>query len=300
MRYLLTGASGFLGSYLIASAVKFNHDLIKLGRNSSNDVICDLSNEIPEFKNNSIHVIVHAAGKAHCFDKNNNNLSDFEHVNVNGTKNLLISLDNQLETISHFVFISSVSVYGLNKGLMIDENQPLKGSSEYALSKIKAEQIVSNWGNKNNIPVLILRLPLLIGSNPKGNLKRMIDGIKKKRYFSVGGGRAKKSMVLASDVADFIYSNHKSNGVYNLTDGVTHKIKDLENKIGNYFNVKIYNLPIFLARKLTIFHKFFYKFPLSKDTLTKITSDLTFSDVKVKNKLNWSPKDSIKFFEIDK
>ena len=85
MRYLLTGASGFLGSYFIKSAVSFNHDLIKLGRNSSNDVICDLSNEIPEFKNNSIHVIVHASGKAHCFDKNNNNLLDFEHVNVNGT-----------------------------------------------------------------------------------------------------------------------------------------------------------------------------------------------------------------------
>lgn len=300
MRYLLTGASGFLGSYLIKSAISFNHDLIKLGRNSSNDVICDLSNEIPEFKNNSIHLIVHAAGKAHCFDKNNNNLLDFEHVNVNGTKNLLTSLDNQLETISHFVFISSVSVYGLNTGLMIDENQPLKGSSEYALSKIKAEQIVSNWGNKNKIPVLILRLPLVIGLKPKGNLKRMIEGIKKKRYFSIGGGKAKKSIVLASDVADFIYSNHKSRGVFNLTDGISHEVNELEKKIGIYFNVKIYNLPISLANKLTIFHKFFHKFPLSKDTLTKITSDLTFSDVKVKNEFNWSPKDAVEYFEIEK
>lgn len=300
MKILITGASGFLGNYLIKSAIKFNHDLIKLGRNSSNDVICNLSNEIPEFSNNSIHVIVHAAGKAHCFDKNNNNLSDFEHVNVNGTKNLLTSLDNQLETISHFVFISSVSVYGLNTGLMIDENQPLKGSSEYALSKINAEQIISNWGNKNNIPVLILRLPLIIGLKPKGNLKRMIEGIKKKRYFSIGGGKAKKSMVLASDVADFIYSNHKSRGVFNLTDGISHEVNDLEKKIGIYFNVKIYNLPISLAYKLTIFHKFFHKFPLSKDTLTKITSDLTFSSYKVKNKFNWSPKDAVEYFEIEK
>jgi len=299
MKYLITGASGFLGNYLITNVDKFNHEFITLGRSSFNDIICDLSHKAPEFKKNSIEVVIHAAGKAHCFDKNKNQL-DFEHVNVNGTKNILKALDNQLETISHFVFISSVSVYGLNTGIMIDENHSLLGSSDYAKSKIKAEKIVRNWGIKHNVPILILRLPLLIGSNPKGNLKRMIDGIKKKRYFSVGGGRAKKSMVLASDVADFIYSNHKSNGVYNLTDGVTHKIRDLEDKIGNYFNVKIYNLPILLARKLTIFHKFFYKFPLSKDTLTKITSDLTFSDVKVKNKLNWSPKDSIKFFEIDK
>ena len=300
MRYLLTGASGFLGSYLIKSAVNFNYDLLKLGRNSSNDVICDLSNEIPVFKNNSIDVIVHASGKAHYFESNNNNLSDFEHVNVNGTKNLLSSLDNQLKSISHFVFISSVSVYGLNTGLMIDENQPLNGSSEYALSKIKAEQIVSNWGNKNNIPVLILRLPIVMGSNPKGNLKRMIDGIKKKRYFSIGGGNAKKSMVLASDIANFIYLNHKSKGIYNLTDGISHKVRDLENRIANHFNVKIFNLPISLVKCLTIFHKFFPKFPLSSDTLNKITSDLTFSNTKVKNKFNWSPNDAVKHFKIEK
>jgi GlcNAc-P-P-Und epimerase len=297
MKTLLTGASGFLGNYLIRNVVKFNHELITLGRSSSNDIICDLSQETPGFEKNSIEVVIHAAGKAHCFDKDK---LDFELVNVNGTKNILKALDNQLETISHFVYISSVSVYGLNTGTMIDENHPLGGSSDYAKSKIKAEEIVSNWGIKHNVAILILRLPLLIGSNPKGNLKRMIDGIKKKRYFSVGGGRAKKSMVLASDVADFIYSNHRSNGVYNLTDGVSHKIKDLEDKIGNYFDVKIYNLPISVAKKLTVFHKFFTKFPLSIETLSKISSDLTFSDFKVKNKLNWSPKDSIIYFEIDK
>ena len=246
MKILLTGASGFLGNYLVKGIVKYNHELITLGRSSFNDIICDLSHKAPEFKKNSIEVVIHAAGKAHCFDKNKNQL-DFEHVNVNGTKNILKALDNQLETISHFVFISSVSVYGLNTGIMIDENHSLLGSSDYAKSKIKGEKIVRNWGIKHNVPILILRLPLLIGSNPKGNLKRMIDGIKKKRYFSVGGGRAKKSMVLASDVADFIYSNHKSNGVYNLTDGVTHEIRDLEDKIGNHFNVKIYNLPIFYS-----------------------------------------------------
>jgi len=300
MKILLTGASGFLGNYLVKGIVKYNHELITLGRSSSNDFICDLSYKVPKFKKKSIEVVIHAAGKAHCFDKNKKNQLDFEHVNVNGTKNILKALDNQLETISHFVFISSVSVYGLNTGIMIDENHPLLGSSDYAKSKIKAEKIVSNWGIKHNVPILILRLPLLIGSNPKGNLKRMIDGIKKRRYFSIGGGRAKKSMVLASDVVNFIYSNHKTNGVYNLTDGVTHEIRDLEDKIGNHFNVKIYNLPISIAKKLTIFHKFFTKFPLSTDTLSKITSDLTFSELKVKNKLNWSPKDSIKYFEIEK
>jgi nucleoside-diphosphate-sugar epimerase len=299
MKYLLTGASGFLGNYLIRNVAKFNHELITLGRSSSNDIICDLSHKIPKFEKQSIEVVIHAAGKAHCFDKNKKNQLDFELVNVNGTKNILKALDNQLETISHFVFISSVSVYGLNTGIMIDENHPLRGSSDYAKSKIKAEEIVRNWGIKHNVPILILRLPLLIGSNPKGNLKRMIDGIKKKRYFSVGGGRAKKSMVLASDVANFIYSSYNASGVFNLTDGVNHKVRDLEERIGNHFNVKIYNLPVSLIKWVTILHKIHHRFPLSNETLTKITSDLSFSNLKVKNKFNWLPKNSIKNFNVD-
>ena len=299
MKYLLTGASGFLGNYFVNNIDKSKNQITKLGRSLSNDIICDLSNEIPRFKKSTFDVIIHAAGKAHSFSDDKSDFDKFDLVNVNGTKNLLNSMQNQLQKISQFVLISSVSVYGLDTGIMIDENHPLKGNSAYALSKIKAENLVQKWGEKHNIPVLILRLPLLIGSNPKGNLKRMINAIRKKRYFSINGGIAKKSMVLASDVADFTYLNHKSSGVYNLTDGISHSVRDLENKIGKHFNVKIYNLPISIAKGLTFLNKIFRKFPLNNKTLAKIISDLTFSDSRAKNKLKWYPKNSIKHFKID-
>lgn len=299
MKYLLTGASGFLGNYFVNNIEKSSNEITRLGRSLSNDIKCDLSKDIPKFKKNTFDVIIHAAGKAHLINDDKVNDREFDLINFYGTKNLLSSLENQLEKLSHFIFISSVSVYGLETGIMITENQPLEGKLPYALSKIKAENMVKKWGDNNNIPVLILRLPLLIGSNPKGNLKRMINAIKVKKYFSINGGKAKKSMVLASDVAQFVYSNHKSSGIYNLTDGIDHSVRELEEKIANYFNVKIYNFPISMIRWLTIFNKIFRKFPLSSSTLTKITSDLTFSDSKVKKNLNWSPKDSIKYFKID-
>jgi len=52
----------------------------------------------------------------------------------NGTKNLLNSMHNQLQKISQFVLISSVSVYGLDTGIMIDENHPLNGNSAYDIN----------------------------------------------------------------------------------------------------------------------------------------------------------------------
>ena len=126
MKYLLTGASGFLGNYFVNNIDKSNNQLTKLGRSLSNDIICDLSKEIPKFEQNIFDVIIHAAGIAHLNIDDKSNFDKFDLVNVNGTINLLNSLQNQLQKISQFVLISSVSVYGIDTGIMIDENQPLK------------------------------------------------------------------------------------------------------------------------------------------------------------------------------
>jgi hypothetical protein len=41
-----------------------------------------------------------------------------------------------------------------------------------------------------------LVLPLLVGENPRGNLGVMMRAIDKGYYFNIGGGKARKSMVL--------------------------------------------------------------------------------------------------------
>ena len=142
----------------------------------------DLSKNVPYFYDR-FEIIIHCAGKAHLLPKTNQEIASFYSVNVLGTKNLLKGLTSKLP--KRFVFISSVSVYGLTQGENIPETHPLLAEDPYGKSKIEAEKIVENWCKENNVICTILRLPLLVGLNPPGNLGAMIRGIKKGYYFAI-------------------------------------------------------------------------------------------------------------------
>jgi nucleoside-diphosphate-sugar epimerase len=89
----------------------------------------------------------------------------------------------------------------------------------YGLSKIHAEKFVEDWCEKHNVICTIFRLPLVVGPNAPGNLGKMLMGIKKGYYFNIAGGKAQKSMVLATDVAQCVLKVYKIGGIYNLTVG---------------------------------------------------------------------------------
>ena len=283
MDILLTGSNGFLGKELY-SYLK-NYSVKTLSRSASFYNI-DLSKQIPDF-NNSFDLVVHASGKAHLIPHSNEQIASFYDVNVVGTLNLLLGLSEY--TPKQFVFISSVSVYGLVKGENIDESFPLLANDPYGKSKILAEDIVIKWCEKHNVICTILRLPLVVGSNPPGNLGSMIRGIQKGYYFNIAGGSAKKSMVLASDIANFILIVSNVGGIYNLTDGDHPTFNDLSKNISKKFNkIFIPNLPYYFAYILAKFGDIFgEKFPLNSNKLKKITSTLTFNDSLARKNFGW-------------
>ena len=286
MKYLLTGASGFLGKHILD--VLTRTEVNTLGRSEQNDIVCNLGESIPELP--QVDVVIHCAGKAHMIPKTPEEIEDFFKVNTQGTKNLLLALEHLREKPKQLIFISSVSVYGLDSGEFIKESFPLAGKSPYAESKILAEEAVLTWAEKNNVPAVILRLPLLIGNNPPGNLGKMIRGIKSKKYASINNGRARKSMVLAHDVATLIQNLTFQKGIYNLTDRYHPSFNELEQKISEMFNTKIYlKLPLSLVKILAKLGDRVSIFPINSALINKMTLDLTFDDSKAVRELNWSP-----------
>ncbi|MBU3677561.1 MAG: NAD-dependent epimerase/dehydratase family protein, partial [Chitinophagaceae bacterium] len=227
MKILITGASGFLGK-IVLPILSEHHRLISLGRAGSNTIQTDLSHQIPQIP--AVDAVLHIAGKAHIYPKTAAEKKAFHDVNVLGTANLLQGLTDI--PLNAFVFISSVSVYGLEQGVNIAENTPLLGKSPYALSKIHAEQLIETWCKKNHVDYLILRLPLIVGKQPLGNLKKMVDGIQHRRYLRIAKGDAHKSAVLASDVAyliqNWLHQTNRHSGIYNLTDGMHPTFYELE------------------------------------------------------------------------
>ena len=296
MKILLTGANGFLGK-IIQSQLHPQEEIISAGRNNT-IVICDLSNHIPVIP--SIDMVVHAAGKAHIIPKNAEEKKDFFRVNVQGTQNLLTALE-QNQSLRKFVFISSVNVYGLMEGINITEDSPLLATDPYGKSKIEAEKLVSEWCAIRNIDYYILRLPLIAGKDAPGNLGTMVKAIKSGRYLSIGKAQAKKSMVLANDLAGFITTIQGPPGVYNLTDGYHPSFYELEHIIATFYKKKKpVSLPRIAAKMLGIVGDIVgEKFPVNSNKLKKITSTLTFDDTRARAQLKWRPREVLKAWEIE-
>lgn len=292
MKVLLTGATGFLGSEVFDYLKSDKNNLITIvGRSKRNDVICDLSSESPEIKE-VYDTIVHIAGKAHSIPKKKEEEEVFYNVNHKGTKNLLDSLKNK--SPKTIVFISSVAVYGKDFGEMINESYPLEGKTPYAKSKILAEKEIISFSEKNNINYFILRLPLISGVNPPGNLGKMMKAIKKGYYFRIGKGLAKKSIVSSNDVAQLICSlQDNKSGIYNLTDRINPTFRDIENHIARLHNKKIISLPKIIFTFLAKIGDILPFFIINTNKLKKITDSLTFSDQKAVDELGWEPTSAL-------
>ena len=295
VNFLLTGSNGFLGKVFL----KVLHEKsFKTLSRSSSDYNLDISNQIPEFKD-KFEIVIHAAGKAHSIDYTNEQSLEFYNVNVLGTINLLEGLIKS-NLPKQFIFISTVSVYGLIEGENINEESPLLAVDPYGKSKIEAESIIRKWCENHNIVCTILRLPLVVSENPPGNLRSMIHAIRNNFYFNISDGVARKSMVLASDVAKFILKAAEVGGTYNLTDGYHPNFNELSNCIALQMGKKfVPNMPLFVAKFLaTIGDILGSKFPINSDKLNKITSTLTFDDTKARLAFGWKPSPVLKGFNM--
>ena len=291
---MLTGSNGFLGNYLINN---LSPNIIKTLNRSASDYEVDLSINIPCFTD-KFDIVIHNAGKAHIIPKSKEEIAAFYNVNVLGTQNLLKGLLNSLP--KHFVFISSVSVYGLIAGENINENCSLIAEDPYGKSKIDAESIVKKWCDSNNVICTILRLPLVVGDNPPGNLGAMLRAIKNGYYFNIAGGNTKKSMVLASDIAKFILKAAEVGGTYNLTDGMHPTFNELSKSISrNLDRSFVPNMPLYIANALAkIGDLLGNAFLFNSNKLKKITSALTFDDTKARIAFGWNPNPVIENLKL--
>jgi GlcNAc-P-P-Und epimerase len=300
MKYLVTGGTGFLGRYIVDFLQSAGNEVFITTRNpiEPNHIKADFEKGILEFpagNNVTFDYVIHAAGKAHIVPKTDPDRQAFFNVNVAGTKLLLDKLGQLASLPKGFVFISSVSVYGRDSGTDITENEPLNATDPYGKSKIETEKLILDWGSKNNVTIGIARLPLIAGKNPPGNLGKMINGIKGGKYFRIGAGSARKSMVWAGDIAAIMPKLAQTGGIYNFTDGYHPAFAELEDAITAALGLqKVKRFPLFFAKIAagvgSILEKLTgKKMPVNNLILSKIINPLTFSDVKAGKELNWNP-----------
>ncbi len=161
---LITGASGFIGSFLVEEATKQGYNVLAGVRQNSSlrhlkniePVLfkADLSDKqaiVEALKNTGpIDYVIHNAGITKSCHKN-----DFDKIIFGGTKNLVEALKETGKTPHKFLYISSLAAYGPGK-----KNKPVKPDdaphpvSSYGKSKLKTEKYLQETAG---LPYLIFR-----------------------------------------------------------------------------------------------------------------------------------------------
>lgn len=295
MKILLTGGTGFIGKYIV-DYFKHSNTIALLGRNPSEGFKCDLTISVPRVTT-LFDLVIHNAGKAHSVPNSLSEAELFFKVNYEGSVNLLKGLDSNPPL--NFIFISTVAVYGLTKGINITEESPLLATDPYGESKLLAENTILDWCKNKNVKCTVLRLPLVVDKNAPGNLGAMLQGIKKGYYFNVGDGAARKSMILSTDIPKVIEKSIGVEGVFNLSDGYHPSFKEISSLIGDSLGKSVHTMPKSVARLAAKFGDIIgTRFPLNSNKLLKLTEDLTFDNTKARLAFNWEPTPVLKGFYL--
>ena len=297
MALLFTGASGFLG-HNILPILKESYEVSACGISPEDTIKANLAKEIPQLDKH-YDIVLHACGKAHTVPRTDTEKKIFYDVNYQGTVNLCTALE-KVGAPKSLIFISTVAVYGCESGEMITENHPLNGNTPYAKSKIMAETYLTEWCAKHNVILSIIRPSLIAGVNAPGNLGAMVRGIKTGRYLSINHGKAKKSILMAEDIARLIPKLSDIGGIYNVCDSHNPSFGELEHLIAAQLGKKTpVSIPYWFARCLAFFGDLLgNKAPINSDKLMKITESLTFSNEKARMVLNWEPLDVLCNYKI--
>lgn len=257
MRILVTGASGFIGNKIVSVLKENNWTVVGSARNKPKESFDTEFIEIDITDTNQIQdanfsgkfeAVIHCAGLAHQFGKIDK--KSFERVNVEGTRNIT-ELSVKLN-VKQFILISSTAVYGFNNG-EVDEKNVCLPETFYAESKLKAETVCREICEKNNIALTIFRLTSVLGEKGIGNIPRLINSIYKRRFFWIGNGQNKKSMIYVNDVAlaclKILKSKKNSTEIFNLAAEPI-EMRELVSIISSELNRKILksSLPIRIPR----------------------------------------------------
>jgi nucleoside-diphosphate-sugar epimerase len=293
MKVLVTGATGFIGKYLIEELLKNNYKVRILTRQTSykNNNVEIFLGDIT--KKNSIvdafhgvETVFHNAAYAMDWGRK----SEIYKVNVEGTYNIA-NICREKE-VPRVIFTSSAGIYGFpNSNEYIDEDYEKKPFNYYHKSKLESESILQKYSDLN---VSIIRPCLVLGAG--GNaVKILLKRIKQNKMRFIGNGKTHISLVHPIDVVQCLIlalEKDRKNNIFNVVS-VTCTINELLNEITNQLNIKPIHkhIPYFLAYLNAVFLEIFSKNEpsITRFRIKSFGTNRIISNEKAKRELGFKP-----------
>lgn len=274
MKILVTGASGFIGSFIVEEALKRGMETWAAMRGSSSKQyltderihfielnLKDQKQLEEQLQGLDFDYVVHAAGVTKCL-----NTEDFYKINTTGTKNLVRALIALKMPLKKFVYLSSLSIFGA-----IHETQPYEEikdtdiphpNTDYGKSKLETEKWLHESLEVRTdgkvFPYVILRPTGVYGPRERDYFL-MAKSIKQHSDFAVGFQQQDITFVYVQDVVQAVFlacEKGQPERAYFLSDGEVYQsttFSDLiRRELGNPWWIRI-TAPIWVLRIVTWF-----------------------------------------------
>lgn len=241
MNVLLTGSNGFIGSYFKKKYIS-KYEITSFSFRSDDFSRLDLT---------GIDIVIHLSALVHQMG----GASQKKYKEINVDQTLALAKKSKASNVKHFIFMSTVKVFGEETGNAYNERTPCFPEDDYGRSKLKAEKEIMKLADAN-FTVSIIRTPIVYGYGVKANIKSLIDLIKKVPVLPLANIKNSRSMVYIGNLAHLIdvVIDRGQTEIYLAADDEALSTSKFVRLISNELNTKCYlvKIPLFesLLKKL--------------------------------------------------
>ena len=312
MKVLVTGATGFLGKYVVKELVAEGYFVRAFGRNEAvgQSLISDKveffkgdlsSKQAVEEACKGVEMVVHAGALSTVWGP----WESFYQANVLGTQHVLEAC--RTNKISRLVYVSSPSIYATPKDQIDikEEDAPAENHlNNYIKSKLLSEKLFPAYPD---VPSIILRPRGLFGIGDTSILPRVLKLSQKIGIPLIKEGKQLMDMTCVENVALAIAlalkADRAEGQVYNITNGEPTPFKELieEALQGLGLPIRYKKLPAFLLGGLASSIEVLYRVlplkgepPLTRYTYYLLRYSQTLDISKAREELGYQPRISIK------
>jgi nucleoside-diphosphate-sugar epimerase len=208
MTTLITGATGFVGRYLV-EALCARGDSIRALVLADEDTTWLEERGVGIFRGDvrqretliepmfGVQTVFHLASIHGLWRPQ----QTYHAVNVSGTANVCqVALHAGVERVVH---VSSWTVYGMGLGQPLHEELPLQPLSDaYTVTKAEADELVQTYIADKQLPAVIIRPGTMFGPGDRVNFGRMAARLQSGKAAIIGSGRNLLPFVYVTDVVE--------------------------------------------------------------------------------------------------
>jgi len=301
MNVILTGATGFIGSFLAKQLVNQGHHLIVLGRQNF-EFFDEGIEQHPCYLQDltglstaiflDVDCVIHSAARAHKpNDRSDDSLAEYRRITRDATLNLArLASDCGVE---RFIYLSSIKVNGeqTSPRCKFKPHDDFTSFDPYAISKYEAENGLLELAANTGLEVIIIRPPLVYGPNVKANFASLIRWVNKGIPLPFGAIENKRSLIALENLIDFILlcadksrSPNAANEIFLVSDGEDVSTSTLLRRVARAYGVKsrLFPMPVSLLRLVAKF--------IGKGSMAdRLFGNLQVDSSKAFDVLGWKP-----------